>query len=141
MDRDNMLAKAQTLFLDAVAPLSSKVQIQETRGMLLSHFWATPHRKERRKLVVKDLNKDASSKMRAETQKPAVRCLSTNSGGSSQYFRGGHQRGGGRKFQPYQKEPPSYSMNTTNCLYIYKKSCYANTKLSQVLGFRHDQGS
>ncbi len=152
-DRDNMLAKAQTLFLDALAPLLNLLESANS-GNLTPEASANAVKtalallgnalsKERRKLVVKDLNKDASSlaedddlfkeaapmlfgegfEQKLKNHVEAVRCLrksSTNSGGSSQYFRGGrshgnYQRGGGpnrrfqssrggRKFQPYQKE-------------------------------------
>ncbi|XP_064395485.1 uncharacterized protein LOC135342623 [Halichondria panicea] len=121
-DRDNMLAKAQTLFLDAVAPLSNLLESVNTGNLtpevsanavktalgLLGNALANLS-KERRKLVVKDLNKDASSlaeddeilteaapmlfgegfEQKLKNHVEAVRCLrksSTNSGGSSSQF-------------------------------------------------------
>ncbi len=71
-DRDNMLAKAQTLFLDAVSNLLESALESANSGNLTPEASANAAlallgnasanlSKERRKLVVKDLNKDASS--------------------------------------------------------------------------------
>ena len=73
-DKDNQLAKIQTLFLDAVAPLSHLMELAESKQLspevtieavktaLALMGNASSHlSKEGRNIVVKDLNKDAAS--------------------------------------------------------------------------------